>query len=331
LPKNRPRIALAFEEMAPWIELDRELVGDFATVRLAQLKVKENSRLLRSFFAYLGTIAKSDIVVAWFTANPAVVLSFFLAKMLRKKFIDIAGASDISRDEAVRSSWGRFSVRSKMYFLFTRLILSRADCVICVSDFVRKEILSYVRPRAVAVVPPGVDTAIFTREGVGDEILMVAVGMAYMKGLERFIRLAESLPSKKFVIVGGISRVFGQTNGLPNLQIVGQVPHADMVSWYRRARFYCQPSRYETFGLSTAEAMACGCVPIVSDAGALPEVTGNAGFVIRDGDPELAKEVIENEWANYEILRELARQRIEDNYSLDIRGRKLKQVLQLLR
>jgi glycosyltransferase involved in cell wall biosynthesis len=331
LPKTRPRIALVFEGMAPWIELDRELMGDLATIRLAQLKVKENSRLLRSFFAYLGAIVRSDIIVAWFTANPAVVLSFFLAKILNKKFINIAGANDISRDEAVRSSWGSFSVRSKLYFPFTRFILARADCVVCVSNFVREEILSYVRPRAIEVVPLGVDTAAFTGGGGGDEVLMVAVGMAYMKGLERFIRLAESLPSRKFVIVGGVSRIFERTSGLPNLEIVGQIPHAEMIYWYRRARFYCQPSRYETFGLATAEAMACGCVPIVSDAGALPEVAGNVGFVIPDGDPRLAKEVIENEWANYRTFGEMARQRIENNYSLDIRGRKLKQVLQSLR
>ena len=49
---------------------------------------------------------------------------------------------------------------------------------------------------------------------------------------------------------------------------------------------YLQPSRYEGFGLAVAEAMACGTVPIVSRAGALPEIVGDAGVILSVTSPD---------------------------------------------
>lgn len=43
---------------------------------------------------------------------------------------------------------------------------------------------------------------------------------------------------------------------------------------------FCLPSLYEGFGLTVAEAMACGAAVVVSDRGALPEVVGDGGLVV---------------------------------------------------
>jgi glycosyltransferase involved in cell wall biosynthesis len=45
------------------------------------------------------------------------------------------------------------------------------------------------------------------------------------------------------------------------------------------------PSRYEGFGLTPLEAMASGVPAVVSDAGALPEVTGGAALLASPDDP----------------------------------------------
>jgi glycosyltransferase involved in cell wall biosynthesis len=36
----------------------------------------------------------------------------------------------------------------------------------------------------------------------------------------------------------------------------------------------------ETFGVATAEAMSCGCIPIVSQVPSLEEVTGGTGYIV---------------------------------------------------
>jgi glycosyltransferase involved in cell wall biosynthesis len=52
----------------------------------------------------------------------------------------------------------------------------------------------------------------------------------------------------------------------------------------RRAKVCCQLSYRESFGVAVLEAMACGCVPVVTRAGALPEVVGEAGHYVEYDD-----------------------------------------------
>jgi len=57
---------------------------------------------------------------------------------------------------------------------------------------------------------------------------------------------------------------------------------AELFAW---AEVVVVPSRWaEAFGLVAAEAMAAGAAVVVSDAGALPEVVGDAGRVFPAGD-----------------------------------------------
>jgi glycosyltransferase involved in cell wall biosynthesis len=53
---------------------------------------------------------------------------------------------------------------------------------------------------------------------------------------------------------------------------------------YNLATAFVFPSRYEGFGLTPLEAMACGTPVVCSDAASLPEVVGDAGILIPPGD-----------------------------------------------
>jgi glycosyltransferase involved in cell wall biosynthesis len=60
----------------------------------------------------------------------------------------------------------------------------------------------------------------------------------------------------------------------------GRVPDLDLPPLYTGAAATVFPSLHEGFGLTPIEAMACGSPVIGSDAGALPEVTGGAAFIL---------------------------------------------------
>lgn len=55
---------------------------------------------------------------------------------------------------------------------------------------------------------------------------------------------------------------------------------SDLAALMAGADAFCLPSLYEGFGLTVAEAMACGAPVVVSDRGALSEVVGDAGVVV---------------------------------------------------
>ena len=82
----------------------------------------------------------------------------------------------------------------------------------------------------------------------------------------------------------GIHIFKGAARFIPGMKVIRNIPHEELMQEFRKAKVYCQLSLTESFGMSLLEAMACGCVPVVTDRDALPEVTGGHGFVIPYGD-----------------------------------------------
>ena len=59
-----------------------------------------------------------------------------------------------------------------------------------------------------------------------------------------------------------------------NIIFTGYIPEEDLPAIYSMADLFVFPSLYEGFGIPPLEAMACEVPVIVSDKGALPEITG---------------------------------------------------------
>ena len=71
-----------------------------------------------------------------------------------------------------------------------------------------------------------------------------------------------------------------------NVELTGWLSQEDLLERYRRATVYVQASRHEGFGLAVAEAMLAGCVPVVVNTTAMPEVVGEAGVLIGSQRPQ---------------------------------------------
>src|SRR6059036_2287166 len=69
----------------------------------------------------------------------------------------------------------------------------------------------------------------------------------------------------------------------PGVRYLGHVDEATLAALYESASVLAFPSLYEGFGLPLLEAMAHGLPSVVSTAGALPELAGDAAVLV---DPE---------------------------------------------
>jgi glycosyltransferase involved in cell wall biosynthesis len=68
------------------------------------------------------------------------------------------------------------------------------------------------------------------------------------------------------------------------VRFTGWIDEADKPALLRLADCFVFPSRYEGFGLPPLEAMACGTPVVCADASSLPEVVGDAGFLVDPDD-----------------------------------------------
>lgn len=65
---------------------------------------------------------------------------------------------------------------------------------------------------------------------------------------------------------------------------LGPVDEADKPSVYRMAQAFAFPSRYEGFGLTPLEAMACGTPVVATHTSSVPEVVGDAAYLVPEDD-----------------------------------------------
>jgi glycosyltransferase involved in cell wall biosynthesis len=65
---------------------------------------------------------------------------------------------------------------------------------------------------------------------------------------------------------------------------IGYIDEEDKPSLYRLADVFVFPSVYEGFGLPVLEAMASGTVVVANDVSSIPEVAGDAAYLVKPGD-----------------------------------------------
>lgn len=137
-----------------------------------------------------------------------------------------------------------------------------------------------------------------------------------LKGIDLFIKMAETFPEYEFTIIGQSVNNF-IFDRPANVRQLNNVNHEMLPAIMAQHSFYCQLSMSEGFGLALAEAMACGCVPIVSKVGIMDFIVGESGFILERRDSDLLKSIVISAVSSKIKDPELmAHGRIKDNFSL---------------
>jgi len=178
-----------------------------------------------------------------------------------------------------------------------------ADALIVPSMWEADNILnSGLNPNKLFVVPNGYDPKIFNREPAApvqgidpDKFNYVYVGCPqWRKGLDILLNAW----SKTFtsgdnarLIIKDTPQVYGGNNILneivklqynsscaPILYLDDNLSHEELASIYKNSKCIVHPYRAEGFGMHIQEAVACGCVPLVSSNGPSDEFTPDVGI-----------------------------------------------------
>jgi glycosyltransferase involved in cell wall biosynthesis len=185
-------------------------------------------------------------------------------------------------------------------WLATGARLRDARAVVCVSRSTANQVSRYfdVDRERMHVAPLGV-TAEFTPDGprYGDDgtpFVLWASAWGPHKGLTEALTtvagLADAGLPHRLVLAGRQDAWMGRQVAAtvaagPRPDLVDDVGYVeDMPALYRGADAVIVSSRAEGFGLPALEAMACGTPVAAFDNTSLPEVLGDAGLLVADGD-----------------------------------------------
>lgn len=317
------KIAFIYYHFSSFVRQDFEILSRHFQVE------KVNYRKPLDVLRIAGSIWRSDVSFTWFASGHSF-LAVLLSKMMGKNSIVIAGGYDVAFAPEIRYGQYTLGWHKRKYADFA---LKNTDLVLAVSEFTKAEAIACAKPKKIEVIYNAIDIRKFRPASENEErtredlVLTVASGLKNvikLKGLDVFVEAAAHLPEVKFLVLGLSNDDRETLKGIQssnNVEFRGYVNQEELISYYQKAKIYCQLSYRESFGVALAEAMACGCVPVVTDRGALPEVVGDVGFIAPYGDIESTVFSIKNALSTNNGSR--ARARIEERFSQRMRESRL--------
>ena len=244
------------------------------------------------------------------------------------------------------------SASQRHHTCYTRRLIARMDAVVATSG----KSASYLR-RPSRVVMHGIDTDSFrppTDRAVVRQLLnlpdCLTVGcygrIRHQKGTDVFVdAMLDVLPLRgdvTAVVMGRATkkhrpfleqlRTKVSKAGLQErILFLPEVPVEDMPNWYKALDLFVAPQRWEGFGLTVLEAMACGAPVIATTAGVFDEIVlgGRTGCIVPPGNVDEMTSAINRALESPDLLKcwsKEARRRVVSQFRIEDEAATLNQL-----
>ena len=135
----------------------------------------------------------------------------------------------------------------------------------------------------IPIIYPPVDINFFRSNRKEREKLVVSIGrFSYEKNHIEQLKIAKELPNFKFYIIGSFDKSctkyyhnlkkYVSENNLKNVTLCTSLDLVEIKKILHNAMFFLHTTFEEHFGISTVEAIAAGCIPIVHNSGGQIEI-----------------------------------------------------------
>ncbi len=206
-------------------------------------------------------------------------------------------------------------VSEKIQWCLLPRALKKVDSIIAISKFTRDELINLleIEEEKIDVVYQGVNTDLYkslNKEkcrryfnlNLDKKYILYVASNLYHKRIDLaravFNQIRKCRDDVMMIKAGYSEKLSGE-----GIISMGWIKEEDMPKLYNSADVYLHTSEYEGFGLPVLEAMACGLPIVASNRAAIPEVVGNAGYLV-DLDENCVEEFAEK------VLKSLDREKI---------------------
>ena len=197
---------------------------------------------------------------------------------------------------------------------------ARSDRIIAVSHFTARQAIDIlgVDPAKVRVVHHGVRVACGTA-AAREKIILHVGAIQRRKNIARLVDAFEKVGSDWQLVLAGsagygaaeIGARIDAARSRERIRMLGYLPAAELANWYKRAMIFAFPSLDEGFGMPVLEAMAAGTPVIASNRAAVPEVAGDAAWLVDPLDTEELADAMVALTRDAERRAELSRRGLE--------------------
>jgi len=228
---------------------------------------------------------------------------------------------------------------SIIHRFITRITLSKADFVTCVSPSIKQEIIHFgIDPNIIYVTPLGVDTSMFKARATDNVLLQrldiagcpVIISTRNLKPLydiQTLIRaiphVLKEIPETKFIIAGeGEQKEYlkdlANTLGISDsIRFTGLIPHKELPQYLSSSVVYVSTSLSDGASVGLFEALACQTASVVSDIPANRDwiKDGENGYLIAVGDSKMLADriiIILKNQTRRELFGKAGRQLVEE-------------------
>jgi len=244
-------------------------------------------KMIALHFHILVSLLTSDCLFFWF-ADYYTLIPSLVARALGKKVFVVAGGFDITYIPEL----GIGARTRPLRWFAVKNTFKIASHIFPVSMDTQHDL-----DEAVPNHPPStmiynaVDTSVYKYKEAPRQQMALTVSQAdsireyRRKGIDTFIESSVLLPEVEFHVVGVRGEVVEEARNaaseFKNVTIrPGRLPLEEILNEFWDAAAYCQFSIEERFGVSVAEAMSCGCIPVVTPVKAVLEVVGDSGVIV---------------------------------------------------
>lgn len=292
-------ILYTFPVRTAFIDRDLEMIRPVAEIKpleFTQSPVKLPLYFILQFFHLLWYLPKTSQYLCFFGGYHSVLPVWFGRIFGKKCTIQAGGTDCINMPEIGYGNFRKKWLRKATVYSFKNcsLILPVAEALVK-QDYSydphinsKQGLLNLIPDlkTPIQVIPNGFDTDFWRDLGKIRKpfsFISVATGTsnpsrAIVKGYDLIEQLAALHPDWTFTLLGD-SNYFSPNQ---NVQVLGKMKPAELLDHYNSHQFYLQLSTSEGFPNALGEAMACGCVPIGSAVGAIPEIIGDTGIVLHE-------------------------------------------------
>jgi len=210
-----------------------------------------------------------------------------------------------------------FLKRYIILFFWFYLPIKRVKYVTVISEFTKKELLTYVKVPEQKIkvihncIPGKIDVS--PKSFISTCPTILQIGTKKHKNIPNLLEAIKNIPCK-LIIIGELDKSLIAQLAWLNIDYENfyDLEYNEIIAIYKRADIVAFVSQYEGFGLPILEAQAIGRPVITSNVASMPEVAGNGALLVDPYDVKAIRKAVEQLIENPNLREELVRDGLEN-------------------